>query len=64
MVKNLTSLFKIDIDTKFNVEFGGSPLKPGNFSKRDTIRDFLTGISSVRHMIISQPTIEVYITTV
>lgn len=55
MVKNLSSLFKIDLDT----EFGGSPMKPDNLRKRDSIRNFLTDISSVRHMIISQRTLEV-----
>lgn len=59
VVKNLSSLFMIDIDTKFNVEFCGSP----SLSKRDTIRDFLTSISSVRRMIISQHTLEVYTIT-
>ncbi|XP_019083511.1 PREDICTED: F-box/FBD/LRR-repeat protein At2g26030-like isoform X2 [Camelina sativa] len=59
IVKNLTSLLMIDIDTEFNVKFGGSPLEPGDLSKRDTIRDFITGVSSVRHMIISQRTLEV-----
>ncbi|KAG7532696.1 Leucine-rich repeat 2 [Arabidopsis thaliana x Arabidopsis arenosa] len=59
VVKNLSSLFMVDIDTKFNVEFGGSPLTPMNLRKRDTIRDFLIGISSARHMIISQRTLEV-----
>ncbi|XP_019085295.1 PREDICTED: F-box/FBD/LRR-repeat protein At2g26030-like isoform X2 [Camelina sativa] len=59
IVKNLTSLFMIDIDTEFNVKLGGSPLEPGDLSKRDTIRDFLTGVSCVRHMIISLRTLEV-----
>ncbi|XP_023640238.1 F-box/FBD/LRR-repeat protein At2g26030 isoform X2 [Capsella rubella] len=39
--------------------FGGSPLELGDLRKRDTIRDFLIGVSSVRQMIISQPTLEV-----
>ncbi|EOA27119.1 hypothetical protein CARUB_v10023218mg [Capsella rubella] len=59
IVKNLTSLFMVDIDTEFNVKFGGSPLELGDLRKRDTIRDFLIGVSSVRQMIISQPTLEV-----
>ncbi|CAL9241889.1 unnamed protein product [Arabidopsis halleri] len=59
LVKNLSSLFKIDLDTEFNVKFGGSPLESEDLRKRDIIRGFLTGISSVRHMIISQPTSEV-----
>ncbi|XP_023645081.1 putative F-box/FBD/LRR-repeat protein At5g44950 isoform X2 [Capsella rubella] len=57
-VKNLSSLYGINIDTKFNVEIGGSPLKPGNDIKRNTIRAFLLGISNVRRMIISKRTIE------
>ncbi|ESQ39592.1 hypothetical protein EUTSA_v10000888mg [Eutrema salsugineum] len=59
VIKNLNSLSMIDIDTEFVVNFGGSPLEPEDLRKRDTIRDFLTGISIVRHMIISQPTLEV-----
>ncbi|ESQ39594.1 hypothetical protein EUTSA_v10001182mg, partial [Eutrema salsugineum] len=59
VVKNLTSLFKIHVDTDFMVKFGGSPLEPEDLRKRDTIRDFLIGISSVRHMIISQRTLEI-----
>ncbi|CAL9241882.1 unnamed protein product [Arabidopsis halleri] len=56
MVKNLSSLFKIDLDT----DFGSSSLEPHDLRKRrDIIRDVLTGISSVRHMIISQRTLEV-----
>ncbi|AED95179.1 unnamed protein product [Arabidopsis thaliana] len=60
VVKNLSSLVKIDLDTEFNLKFGlGSPLEPEDLTKRDIIRDFLTGISSVKHMIISHPTLEV-----
>ncbi|CAH2046397.1 unnamed protein product [Thlaspi arvense] len=44
VVKNLTSLFMIHIDTEFNVKFGGIQLSP---AKRDAIRDFLTGVSGV-----------------
>ncbi|KAJ4884105.1 putative F-box/FBD/LRR-repeat protein [Raphanus sativus] len=51
VVKNLSSLFMIDIDTQFGT--GTLQMKKANIS------DFLTGISSVRHMIISQPTLEV-----
>lgn len=60
VVKSMNSLFMIDIDTEFNVKFGGSPLVPKDLSKRDTIRDFLAAISSVGHMIISQPTLQVF----
>ncbi|CAH2046399.1 unnamed protein product [Thlaspi arvense] len=59
VVKNLTSLLMIDLDTEFNVQFGSSPLKMEDRSKRDIIREFLTGISNVEHMMISQPTLEV-----
>ncbi|XP_013699279.2 putative F-box/FBD/LRR-repeat protein At5g44950 [Brassica napus] len=51
VVKNLSSLFKVDIDT----QFGTSTLQ----IKKAIICDFLKGIPSVRHMIISQPTLEV-----
>ncbi|KAL0664255.1 hypothetical protein Bca4012_101093 [Brassica carinata] len=51
VVKNLSSLFKVDIDT----QFGTSTLQV----KKAIICDFLKGIPSVRHMIISQPTLEV-----
>ncbi|KAL0644758.1 hypothetical protein Bca4012_043048 [Brassica carinata] len=56
VVKNLNSLLKIDIDTDFNIK----PLLLSEvLSKRDIIHEFLTGIASVTHMIISQPTLEV-----
>ncbi|KAG2322063.1 hypothetical protein Bca52824_015276 [Brassica carinata] len=51
VVKNLSSLVKIDIDT----QFGTGTLQ----MKKAIISDFLTGVSNVRHMIISQPTLEV-----
>ncbi|CAH2046396.1 unnamed protein product [Thlaspi arvense] len=44
LVNNLTSLFMIDIDTKFNVEFGGIQLSP---AQKDNIRDFLTSVSGL-----------------
>ncbi|CAA7013748.1 unnamed protein product [Microthlaspi erraticum] len=49
VVKNLSSLFMIDIDAKLNVEK----------MKNGVISGFLGGVSGVRHMIISQPTLEV-----
>ncbi|CAF2091396.1 unnamed protein product [Brassica napus] len=55
VVKNLNSLVKIDVDSGFNVKFGDSE----DLTKSDTIRDFLTGVSTVRQMIISQPTLEI-----
>ena len=60
VVKNLNSLLKIDIDTDFNIK----PLSLSEvLSKRDIIHEFLIGITSVTHMIISQPTLEVYYVT-
>ncbi|KAF8047066.1 hypothetical protein N665_3228s0001 [Sinapis alba] len=57
VAKNLSSLFMIDIDTQFSVVIGTSS---SNLQmKKAIISDFLKGISSVRHMIISQPTLEV-----
>ncbi|CAA7022939.1 unnamed protein product [Microthlaspi erraticum] len=59
-VKNLSSLVKIDLDSVFNVcLFGSRLLQREDAAKSDSIRDFLTGVSTVRHMIISQPTVEV-----
>ncbi|KAG2261969.1 hypothetical protein Bca52824_069048 [Brassica carinata] len=55
VVKNLKSLVKVDVDSEFNVKFGDSE----DLIKSDTIRDFLTGVSSVRQMIISEPTLEI-----
>ncbi|XP_020866105.1 putative F-box/FBD/LRR-repeat protein At5g44950 [Arabidopsis lyrata subsp. lyrata] len=49
----------IELDTEFNVKFDSSPIEPVDLSKRDIIRDFLTGISIVRHMIISHRILEV-----
>lgn len=60
VVKNLNSLLKIDIDTDFNIK----PLLLSEvLSKRDIIHEFLIGITSMTHMIISQPTLEVYYVT-
>ncbi|KAH0921447.1 LOW QUALITY PROTEIN: hypothetical protein HID58_021465 [Brassica napus] len=59
MVKNLTSLFMVDLGIKFAVKFGEF-VDPGeDFSKRNEIRYFLSGISSVKHMIISEKTVKV-----
>ncbi|CAN7102639.1 unnamed protein product [Brassica rapa subsp. narinosa] len=55
VVKNLNSLVKIDVDSGFNVKFGDSE----DLIKSDTISCFFTGVSSVRQMIISQPTLEI-----
>ncbi|KAG7612114.1 F-box domain [Arabidopsis suecica] len=46
VVKNLSSLFSIDIGTKFN------PLRHEDLRMRNIFYDFLTGISSVKHMVI------------
>ena len=58
VVKNLRSLFMIDIDSIFN---GGS--NTNLEMKKDTTRDFLNGISRVRHMIVPQLTLEVCTST-
>ncbi|KAG7591569.1 F-box domain [Arabidopsis thaliana x Arabidopsis arenosa] len=57
VVKNLTSLFMIDLDIKFIFGFGRM-FDPEDLAKRNEIRDFLTGISIVRHMIISHQTVK------
>ncbi|KAL1220048.1 F-box/FBD/LRR-repeat protein [Cardamine amara subsp. amara] len=54
VVKNLTCLFMVDLDIKF----AGKSFDPEDLSKRNEIRNFLTGISTVRHMIISQKTLK------
>lgn len=56
VVKNLSSLVKIDVDSEFNVKVGDGEI---DLTKSDTIRDFLIGVSSVRQMIISEPTLEI-----
>ncbi|CAA7014806.1 unnamed protein product [Microthlaspi erraticum] len=56
VVKNLTSLYAIHIDTEFNLGFAnydGNPLGPKDSSKIKTIHDFLEGISGVRHVHLS-----------
>lgn len=62
VVKNLTSILMVDLDIKFAVEFGVS-FDPEDLSKRNEIHDFLTEISTVRHMIISQETMKVFVYT-
>ncbi|CDY36410.1 BnaC05g10110D [Brassica napus] len=57
MVKNLTSLFMVDLGIKFAVKFGEF-VDPGDLSKRNEIRYFLSGISSVKHMNISEKTVQ------
>ncbi|XP_056849679.1 putative F-box/FBD/LRR-repeat protein At5g44950 [Raphanus sativus] len=56
MVNNLNSLLKIDIDTDFNLNH---PLVSEVVNKGDLIYEFLEGIASVTHMIISHPTLEI-----
>uniref|UniRef100_A0A1J3EQI3 Putative F-box/FBD/LRR-repeat protein n=1 Tax=Noccaea caerulescens TaxID=107243 RepID=A0A1J3EQI3_NOCCA len=60
VVKNLSSLVMVDIDCAFKAYFGESFLLQGreNISEL-TIHDFFAGISGVRHMIISRPTLQV-----
>ncbi|KAG7552069.1 F-box-like domain superfamily [Arabidopsis thaliana x Arabidopsis arenosa] len=57
VVKNLTSLFMIDLDVKFAVNYDSS-FDPEDLSKTNEIRDFLSGISRARHMIISHKTVK------
>ncbi|KAJ4884103.1 putative F-box/FBD/LRR-repeat protein [Raphanus sativus] len=56
LAKNVCSLFKFDIDTQFSVVLGTTSTLQ---MKKAIISDFLKGVSSVTHMIISQPTLEV-----
>ncbi|CAF2050917.1 unnamed protein product [Brassica rapa] len=57
VVKNLTSLLVVELDIKFFVKFGVI-FNPWNLAKSNEIRDFLNGISSARHMIISAKTVK------
>ncbi|EOA15268.1 hypothetical protein CARUB_v10028667mg [Capsella rubella] len=60
VVKNLSSLFKVDLDTAFDkYVYGRRIWIPKKLSMRDVIPNFLTGISSVRHMIISYRTVRI-----
>ncbi|KAL0722241.1 hypothetical protein Bca4012_036840 [Brassica carinata] len=59
VVKNLTSLLVVELDIKFIVEFG-LLFNIWNVSKINEIRGFLSGISSVRHMIISLMTVHAF----
>ncbi|KAG2297854.1 hypothetical protein Bca52824_034326 [Brassica carinata] len=56
VVKNLTSLLVVELDIKFFVK-SGVLFNTWNVSKSNEIRDFFSGISSVRHMIISLMTV-------
>ncbi|KAL1224001.1 F-box/FBD/LRR-repeat protein [Cardamine amara subsp. amara] len=58
VVKNLSSLLMIDIHTKINLKYD-SHLQLEDLRKHDLFYDFLTGISSVRHMIICEQTLKV-----
>ncbi|CAF2115606.1 unnamed protein product [Brassica napus] len=57
VVKNLSCLLVVELDIKFVVNFGEF-FDPSDASKRTEIREFLNGISSVRHMIISAKTVK------
>ncbi|KAG2297855.1 hypothetical protein Bca52824_034327 [Brassica carinata] len=57
VVKNLTSLFSVDLDIKFVVGFW-LLLNTLSLPKRTKTSDFFNGISSVRHMIISAKTVQ------
>ena len=60
VVKNLTSLIMVNLDIKFVINLNGF-FDPWDASKRNEIRGFLNGISSVRHIIISEKTVKVHI---
>uniref|UniRef100_M4EDM5 F-box domain-containing protein n=1 Tax=Brassica campestris TaxID=3711 RepID=M4EDM5_BRACM len=57
VVKNLTSLIMVNLDIKFVINLNGF-FDPWDASKRNEIRGFLNGISSVRHIIISEKTVK------
>ncbi|CDY33799.1 BnaA09g46050D [Brassica napus] len=57
VVKNLTSLIMVNLDIKFVINLYGF-FDPWDASKRNEIRGFLNGISSVRHIIISEKTVK------
>ena len=57
VVKNLTSLIMVNLDIKFVVGFWVL-FNTWDVSKSNEIRDFLNGITSVRHMIISAKTVQ------
>ncbi|KAL0884902.1 hypothetical protein Bca101_008883 [Brassica carinata] len=57
VVKNLTSLLVVELGIKF-VTGAFMNFNPWNVSKSNEIRDFLNGISSVRHMILSAETVK------
>ncbi|CAH8391548.1 unnamed protein product [Eruca vesicaria subsp. sativa] len=59
MVKNLNSLVMVDLDVKFVVEFGEF-FDSGDLSKINEVRYFLSGISGVSHMIISEKTVKAF----
>ncbi|CAA7014818.1 unnamed protein product [Microthlaspi erraticum] len=60
VVKNLSSLVMVDIDTSFQVYIGGPSLVAlEDISQVVTIHDFFAGISGVRHVIISRSTLQV-----
>nr|VDC64025.1 unnamed protein product [Brassica rapa] len=57
VVKNLTSMIMVNLDIKFVINLYGF-FDPWDASKRNEIRGFLNGISSVRHIIISEKTVK------
>ncbi|KAL1207885.1 F-box/FBD/LRR-repeat protein [Cardamine amara subsp. amara] len=58
VIKNLSSLLMINIHTNTDLMY---PLTPEGLRKRSIFCDFLTGISSVRRMIICEETLEINI---
>ncbi|XP_033134910.1 F-box/FBD/LRR-repeat protein At1g13780 isoform X3 [Brassica rapa] len=59
VVKNLTSLLVVELDIKFFVKVGVL-FNTWDVSKSNEIREFLNGISSVGHMIISGMTVHAF----
>ncbi|XP_010417481.1 PREDICTED: F-box/FBD/LRR-repeat protein At1g78750-like isoform X2 [Camelina sativa] len=58
ILKNPSSLVKADIDTEFNLSCG-KKFDPNDLQKRNMIRNFLVGISSIKNLIIASSTLEV-----
>ncbi|XP_010429702.1 PREDICTED: putative FBD-associated F-box protein At1g78730 [Camelina sativa] len=59
VINNSASLVKTTIDVLFNLSFEKGRFDPNDLPKRNMIRNFLLGISSVKEMDISSDTLEV-----
>ena len=58
ILNDLASLVEADIDTVFNL-ICKKMFNPNDLNKRNMIRDFLVGISSIKTLIIASSTLEV-----